>query len=356
MKRFITYVWIGLALVVFQSLLADHPASDASDDIVIYPPPPDSARIQFLTSISTSTDITGKRSGFMRYILGEEESRPIFKPYGIASSKGKLFICDTQLGGLEIIDLQKKEFNYFQPSGRGQIFKPINCAVDDRGYLYIADTERNQVVIFDEKLKYFGSFGDPKDFKPTDVKYHDGKIWVCDLKSKKVQVFSRSTQNLLKAFPEATQRDPEYLFSPANLYVTDTKIFVSDFGDFKIKVFNLEGKFEYSIGSYGQAPGQFVRPKGIAVDRNENLYVADAGFENVQIFDNQGQLLMFFGGSYKGAGDMWLPAKVTLDYENLNYFQDYVDREFKLKYLIYVTNQFGPDKINVYGFIEYRQP
>ena len=107
------YSGLSLILIVFQSLLAGNPLPSTSDDIIVYPPPPDSARIQFLTSISTSTDITGKRSGFMRYILGEEESRPIFKPYGIASSTGKIFICDTQLGGLEIIDLQKKKFDYF---------------------------------------------------------------------------------------------------------------------------------------------------------------------------------------------------------------------------------------------------
>lgn len=340
--------------MTFQGLVARGPTSDKTDDLIIYPPPPDSTRIQFLTSLSTSTDITGRRSGILRYILGEEASRPIFKPYGIASSQGKIYICDTQLGGLEIIDLQNKEFEYFQPTGRGQIFKPINCAVDDKGYLYIADTQRNQVIIFDNQLNYFSSIGDPKEFKPTDVTYQDGKIWVCNLKAKQIQVFSETSQNLLQSFPSTTPADPDYLFSPTNIYVTDQKVYVSDFGDFKIKIFSHDGLFEKAIGSYGQSPGQFVRPKGIAVDRNKYLYVADAGFENVQMFDDQGQLLLFFGGNYKGPGDMWLPAKVALDYDNLAFFQRYVDRSFELKYLIYVTNQFGPDKINVYGFVEYR--
>jgi hypothetical protein len=334
--------------------MAMPPVDETSDELVIYPPPPDSARIQFLTSISNSTDITGKRNSFMRYILGEQESLPIFKPYGITSSKGKIYICDTQFGGIEIIDLEKKEFSYFKPSGRGQILKPVNCALDEKGYLYVADTERNQIVIFDDQLKYFSSFGDPSQFKPTDVAYHDGKIWVCNLKEKQIHIYSETTQALLLTFPKASQEDPGYLFSPTNLSVTDQNVYVSDFGDFKIKVYSQDGKFETSIGSYGQSPGQFVRPKGIAVDRDHNLYVADAGFENVQIFDRQGHLLLFFGGSYKGSGGMWLPAKVALDYENLSYFQKYVDRAFKLKYLIFVTNQFGPEKINVYGLIEYR--
>jgi hypothetical protein len=60
---------------------------------------------------------------------------------------------------------------------------------------------------------------------------------------------------------------------------------------------------------------------------------------------------MYFGGSYTKPGDMWLPAKVVIDYKNLDYFQEYVHPSFNLKYLIFVTNQYGPDKINVYGFI-----
>ena len=353
-KQLKFFFCLTLALSTFQFLLAGNPVTRTSEEIVIYPPPPDSARIQFLTSISNSTDIIGKRNRFLRYILGEQETLPIFKPYGITSSKGKIYICDTQLGGIEIIDLQKNEFSYFKPIGRGQIIKPVNCALDENGYLYVADTERNQIVIFDNQLKYLRSFGDPDKFKPTDVAYHDGKLWVCNLKAKQIQVYNKETMRLLFTFPKVSQNDSGYLFSPTNLYVTDQNTYVSDFGDFKIKIYSQDGKYETSIGSYGQSPGQFVRPKGIAVDLDHNLYVADAGFENVQIFDRQGQLLLFFGGSYTGSGDMWLPAKVALDYENLSYFQKYVDRSFKLKYLIFVTNQFGPDKVNVYGFIEYR--
>ena len=61
---------------------------------------------------------------------------------------------------------------------------------------------------------------------------------------------------------------------------------------------------------------------------------------------------MSFGGPYKGPGDMWLPAKVIIDYDNTKYFEKYVDKRFKLKYLILVSNNFGTDKINVYGYVE----
>ena len=119
-----------------------------------------------------------------------------------------------------------------------------------------------------------------------------------------------------------------------------------------MKKFSLDGQYLGMVGGHGNGPGRFTRPKGIAVDREENLYVVDAAFENVQLFNGDGNLLMHFGGAYKGAGAMWLPAAVEVSYENLSFYESYVDESFVLKYLIYVTNQYGPAKVSVYGKVE----
>jgi DNA-binding beta-propeller fold protein YncE len=208
-------------------------------------------------------------------------------------------------------------------------------------------------VVFDENRKYINSFGESENFKPIDVYVQDQKIWVSNLEGHQIHVYSNdSNYKLLKTFPEVNESDPKSLLSPTNITVSGNKVYVCDFGDFKIKIYSQEGEFIESVGTHGQGLGQFGRPKGIAVDRDSNLYVVDAGFENTQIFNKEGKLLMFFGGNYKGPGDMWLPAKVSIDYENIEYFQKYVDPDYNLKYLILVTNQFGPDKLNIYGAIE----
>ena len=113
-------------------------------------------------------------------------------------------------------------------------------------------------------------------------------------------------------------------------------------------MFSTDGELKKIVGSYGKNIGQFSRPKGIANDRDGNLFVVDAAFENVQIFNQELQLLMFFGGH----GQMNLPAGITTDYANLDYFKPYVYEDFELKFLVYVTNQYPPNKIGVYGFVE----
>ncbi len=327
---------------------------------IVFPAPPDTPRIQFLTRISSSLDVVErKRPSFWRSLIGEskkEEGKPIIKPYGIAIRRGRIYVCDTVLGGLEIIDLEARTFDYFQPRGLGALEKPINCFVDRTdGRLYVADPERGQVVVFDSTLAYVGGLGGGERIRPTDVFVDETTIWVVDIAGARVHAYDRRSFRHLAALPNDTADAAARLYQPTNLWVAGDRIYVSDFGDFKVKIYSRAGDYLGSVGSYGRALGQFVRPKGIAVDRDGNLYVVDAGFENIQIFDKEGRLLMFFGGPYHGPGDMWLPAKVVIDYDDLDYFRPYVDERFDLKYLILVTNQYGPDKIGVYGFVEPRR-
>ena len=121
-----------------------------------------------------------------------------------------------------------------------------------------------------------------------------------------------------------------------------------------VKIFSLKGDFISKVGSFGKAYGQFVRPKGNAVDEEENLYVVDGSFQNVQIFNNENQLLMGFGGPTNTYGGMYLPTDVSISYD-IELFKKYVDTtKFDLKYLIFQINQFGNHKVNVYGRVEHK--
>jgi DNA-binding beta-propeller fold protein YncE len=352
--RHFTYFLLFVLVFQFFSCARNITKSDTKKETVIYPLPPDTARIQFLTAISGSSDIMGKQSAFSKFVLGESNPKPIIKPYGIAVSGGKMFICDPGMAGLEIIDLVKNTFDYFTPGGKGILQVPLNCFVDEDGNLYVADGGRMQIVVFDKNRNYLTSFGEGKKFKPTDVFVYANKIWIPDMNNNKINVYDKASYELLYSFPKTDKSSEGYLFMPTNLYIANDMVYVSDIGGFDIKIYSLDGKYLSTVGSHGDKIGEFARPKGIAVDDNSNLYVVDAGFENVQIFNKEGKILMFFGGPYKSPGDMWLPAKVTISYDKLKFFQKFVDPAYNLKYLIFVTNQYGPDRLNVYGAIEPR--
>jgi hypothetical protein len=347
---------VALTIGFFSVALGCSSKAGTRDEFVVYPPPPDTARIQFLARISDSRDVARSRSMF-QVLVGEREDEvdEIIKPFGISMHEGKIYICDTVLAGVEIIDLEQGSFEYFQPQGSGRLALPVNCFVDkSNGWLYVADTGREEVVIFDESGQFVNSLAVGETGRPTDVYVDAAGIWIADQKGQRIRLYAKGSLELLLSFPEnLAPGDSAYLRQPTNLHVTDDYVYVTDFGAFNIKVFTRQGEWVRSFGQYGDGWGQFVRPKGLAVDRENITYVVDAAFSNVQMFNDEGKLLMFFGGAYKGRpGDMYLPAQVTIDYDNVSYFEQHVRDDLNLKYLILVTNQYGPDKVTVYGFVE----
>jgi len=346
----------GMLLVVgtlLQTSCSQKIHKSLTNKYIIYPSPPDTARIQYLKSYSTSADIMPKKSAFVKSVVGEEKEIAIIKPYGLFLRNGKIYVCDVALGGgLEIIDLENETLSYFIPQGQHKLKLPLNCYVDAENNLFVVDISLQKVIVYNQDGSYKTTFGKKESIKPTDVFIANNKIWVVDFGNNRVNIFNKQTFEYEDYFPKLKNGEEGFLYKPTNIFITSNKIYVSDMGHGNVKVYTLTGDYAQTIGQYGNTIGSFVRPKGIAVDKEENLYVVDASFENVQIFNEKGQLLLFFGGHYVNKGDMWLPTKVTIDYDNLKYFKKYVDPKYNLKYLIIVANQYGPEKISVYGRVE----
>jgi len=285
-------------------------------------------------------------------IMGDETVVGIMRPYGITAAKNKLFVCDVVAKCIYAMDYNDKTFEIFSPDGFGAFRKPINSFVDDNNHLFVADMNRKEVLVFDENLRYLYAFGKEILEKPSDVSVYGDKIYVADIQLNNIFVFDRKTYEFITPFVDVDVKDSAFIHQPTNIEIFNDKVYVSDLGEPNVKVYNLFGDLILSVGEVGTNLGNFVRPKGITVDKEENIFVVDGSFENVQIFNKWGKLLMFFGGPYNGPGDMYLPVNVTVDYENNEFFKQFVDPGFELKYVIFVTNQYGPDKISIYGAVD----
>ena len=343
---------LGIAVLAAFACGPRPTGAPATEQLAVFPPPPDTARIQFLTRISGTADLTSKGPSFWQRLVGQQSKTEagIMKPYGIAMHQGRIYVCDTGAHAVEVIDLARRSLGYVAPRGVMPFSTPVNCAVDGDGRLYVADPDRGEVVILSDSGTYAGKLSLDKG-RPGDVFASSDRLWVADLASGTIRVYDKASHLFLFSFPNAQPGAPDALAAPANIHVTADRVYVSDALRARVNIYSTDGRYLRSVGGLGDSPGRFSRPKGIAVDLDGNLYVADAAFDNVQVFNDQGQLLMFFGGPYGQPGDMSLPAGITIDYDNLSYFQQYVRPGFTLKYLILVTNQYGPDKISVYGFV-----
>jgi DNA-binding beta-propeller fold protein YncE len=349
-RKLETYGWIGIAALLLAVAGCAAPQKIQKPATLFYPDPPDLPRIQFLTSFTGAKDIEVPKSAFDLFIIGERESESrLDKPYGIAVHQGKIYVCDTNRTVM-IFDLEKRKYGPLQGAqGMGKLIQPLNIRVDADGNKYVVDTVRRQVIVFDKNDFYAKAFSIPREGKPVDAVPFEDRLYVTDIKNGEVVVLDIKTGSVLKAFG---QGDPgERLHLPTNLaFDRDGILYVSDGGKFQIFKFDRDGHFRGTIGRHGSEAGAFARPRGVAVDRENRLYAVDAAFENIQIFSTEGQMFMYFGKGSLGTGGLYLPAKVAIDYENKKYFEKYVDPNFEMEYLLFVTNQFGTKMVNVYAF------
>jgi DNA-binding beta-propeller fold protein YncE len=319
-----------------------------------FPPAPDDPHIQFLTSFAGDLDL-GRSWSLGEYLSGIKPVGPLVKPYGVALHDGKIFVCDTVQGVVQVFDLKKHRADYFAPQGEGRMKMPLNLSIDDDGTRYVVDTLRNQVLVYGPDGAYLTAMGKKDEFKPTDVAISTNRLYITDLLAHAVKVYDKAERKLLFSIPASTNVTQGKLFSPVNLSLdkVNHRLLVSDLGGFAVQVYDLDGKYLNTIGQQGVGMGSFARPKGVAVDHEGITYVADASVQVVQMFDRQGRLLMFFGQPGASTrGELQLPASVKVDYDHVKYFQKYVAPGHRCEYLIFVTSQFGPNLVSVYGFLK----
>lgn len=353
MKRtlFCRIGWVA-AIVIGITGCATHKAD--KKNYLFFPPAPDEPRIQYLTSFGAESDLGGP-SKFSEFVAGENKiHRPIVKPYGLTIRKGKVYVCDTQVANVSISDLAKRRLRYLKPQGQAAMKIPINVAVDKDETIYVTDTGRGQVLIYDKEGNLLEAVGKQDSLKPCGLALTEERFYITDLKTASVKVYDKKTRQLIRSFPASSTNEQAKLFQPTNLAVdSQGRIYVSDSGGFAIKIFDAEGNYVRTVGELGVTPGQFSLPKGIGVDRDGRFYVVDAAAPVVQLFDSNGRLLMFFGQpATSGDAGLYLPAGLAVDYENVALFQKYAAPGYKVEYLILLTNQVGPQKVSVFGFLK----
>ena len=346
-----------LLLLLFSPLLITgcttatrKPAVDQGS--VFYPMPPGTPRIQFLTRITSEEDLGAKKSRMKEWVTGKSEfTLNLGRPFDVAHGRGKIYVVDRQYATLLVIDLATKEIKPIDFKAGGKLVNPTGLYVTPDDYKFVADTELHKIIVFGPEDTFVRAYDLDKDSQPLDVAVHENRIYVCDGKNEQILVLDRESGDRIEAYGGVGEEEGMFRF-PTHLALDQQgNLFVTDVLNSRVQMFDPTGRVLRVIGEPGDFPGSMPRPKGIAVDRDEHLYVIDVAFEMIQIFDaGTTEVLMPFGKFGAEHGGSWLPSGIDVDYDNLEFFKPYLDENFRAEYLIYVANQAGPSKLNVYAF------
>ena len=95
--------------------------------------------------------------------------------------------------------------------------------------------------------------------------------------------------------------------------MTDSVIAVSDSDSHTVKTFSLQGKYQSTIGHYGNKKGQFNHPMGLAFNKNKLLYVVDGDNFRVQAFKEDNSFSFSFGNRGRNPGEFQYSIRIAID-------------------------------------------
>jgi DNA-binding beta-propeller fold protein YncE len=209
----------------------------------------------------------------------------------------------------------------------GWLHKPRVAAFDASDQLYVADlTDRIQV--FDRDGKYLRGWRTP-DFNvdgPSGLTVDRyGRLLVADTHFYRVLVYSREGKLLFQIGDGVQGTTPGRFGYPTDVVIDRAgNFYVSEYGENdRIQVFSPKGKWLRQWGGHGLAPGEFMKPRALAIDENDRIYVADSCNHRIQVFDTQGKLLRVWGTRGTAPGEMAYPYDLAIGPDRSLYVCEY---------------------------------
>lgn len=271
----------------------------------------------------------------LEWVAGPAELSRMLRPYGMAEdSSGRLIVADPGLGTVHIFDFERRRHQVLRGRKRERFHSPIGVAIDADDNIYVTDSERAAIYVFNRKGKFLRALGRGRQSgvlqRPTGLALDPVRrvIYLTDTRRHQVLVLNLKGE-LLRVIGGRGSGPGQFNY-PTALTLANEKLYVVDAMNFRIQMLTREGEFLRSFGQLGNRSGTLNRPKGIAVDSDGNLYVVDALFETVQIFDTEGRLLYFFGSTGDGPEEFQLPSAIHIAPRDRIYVADSLNRRVQV--------------------------
>jgi len=252
--------------------------------------------------------------------------KPFTEPAAMSYRSGRLLVADGahrivhmfSHNGRWLCDLvTRPEVN--SKTGGGKLTKPSGIAIDERGKIYLSDSSDHYIRIFDAQGLFIKEF---KNIQGADGGLSGvcidstGLLYVADATNGMLQVFQSDIGVWVRSIGTKGQ-EPGQLQLPSGLG-TDrlNRVYVADYGNSRISVFNKSGALVRSFGKKGTERGMFNVPRAVAIDKHDRIFVLDSLNHRIQVFGQGGDWLYTFGGLGSGPDEFVGPSGLSIDNEN----------------------------------------
>ena len=218
--------------------------------------------------------------------LDEIETGHIHGPYGIAFGGDNMYITGYNTHSI-------LQYRYPGPkfvrrvgkkgSGKLEFNKPTQLTVNSDGDVYICDYWNHRITVLTSQLKFRKQIKRPSLLYPCDVKVSGGNLFLLTDSDPCMHILTPNG-DILQSF---ISRGDKLQVGQAFCFCLDVNnnILISDMMSHSIKVFNQNGKLIHTIGQQGDEKGMFQKPRGLCLNKNNNLVCVSQNSEyKLQIF------------------------------------------------------------------------
>ena len=270
-------------------------------------------------------------------ITAESAQNRVGHPVALALDRqDNLYVLDGFSNGIHKFEANGTYLGQFPalPPMGGAIGNLVGLAVDEAGIIYTLDSSTGKVEKFDKSGKFLGEWSNSPGLVeaglptgnpgyPSSIAA-DGKghIYLAVSGNYRIKKFDLSGKFLLK-WGSQGYADGQFGEAIGNMsFDTQGNIYVPDKLNNRVEKFDSQGHFLAKYGSLGSDKGQFNYPVAVAVDRQGQLYVADYLNERVQKLDARGNWLASFGRQDQGEGELNWPVAAGVDVAGNLYVAD----------------------------------
>jgi DNA-binding beta-propeller fold protein YncE len=306
---------------------------------LLWPSPPKKPRIALVGQLSSERDFGISFSERLAEILtGEKKlTKKLYRPINLAvDNEGKIFIVDLEYKSILVFDPIDKKSYFIGNKGQIKLLRPQGIDVDEN-YVYVSDNYQNRIFIYDKEGNFKMAYGREGVLnRPVGIALDKkrGWLWVANTYNHEILAFDIKTGQIAKKIGKRGYKEGEFNFP--NFIAVDKQglIYITDFGNFRIQIFDSDGNFINDFGSFGDSPGYLSRPKGIALDSKGHIYIVDSALCNFQIFDKNGNFLFHVGHLGQELGEFDLPVGIYIDEQDYIYIADQLNHRIQIfKYL-----------------------
>jgi DNA-binding beta-propeller fold protein YncE len=181
----------------------------------------------------------------------------------------------------------------------------VGVAVDGKGHVYVFHRGKNPIMEFSPDGRLVRSWGEGMFIRAHSIRVDpEGNIWTVDNDTHQVLKMDPSGRVRMVLGRYGTSGETDELFNqPTDVgFGPNGEIYVTDgYGNSRVVKFSKQGRYVTAWGKPGTGEGEFDAPHAVVVDQQGRVYVGDRENYRVQIFDADGKFLT----QWKHVGSPW---------------------------------------------------